>query len=1204
MKNFHRRNFPWEIGRIECSEATQEGSMWTFPGYEIREIVCDSPRIVTYRGIRLQDKHKVLLKACKAEHPSVQDIASLRQEYEISHVLDVDGVVKSYALEAWNHGIVLIQEDFGGVALAQAFGGAALEVSWALRIAVRLAAILEEVHRNGIVHHYINPENILMNVSTGQVKVTGFGAAWRNAVEEPTIQEPGVLENILPYISPEQTGRLERAVDYRTDFYSLGVTLYELLTGKVPFPPTGVLELIHAHIAKNPDAPRTLNKLVPQAISDIVLKLLSKNAEARYSSAYGLKTDLTECLTQWQTCCEIVGFLPGRHDVSDELQVPEQIYGRERETNALLEAFARVKDGARVVMLAVGPSGVGKSTLVYGVRSAIVAQGGDFVSGKFDQLQQERPYSAIIQAFRDLVRQFLTGGEERISVWQSTLLNALGVNGKIILDVIPEVRLLIGEQPNVPELTPAEAQNRFTMVLRNFVKALTTPERPLVIFLDDLQWADSASLRLLPLLMAEPESQHLLVLGAYRDNEVSAEHPLPKALEELRNSGCQVDQLDLIPLELPQVNQLLVDLLHRTLHDALPLAELVLTKTHGNPFFMLEFVKSLRSDGLLTFDFQSGGWQWDIAAIRVRDVADNVAELVAKKVRKQKPEIQHVLRWAACIGNRFTLEVLANVCGKSLSEASTALLAAAKEELILPENEEAQQVVSHSQEANSSTVNEYKFIHDQVRQACYALLSITEQEAAHLHVGRVLFRTASIAERDRYVFDVVNHMNLGRAYISQQVERKALAALNLEAGRRAKSLTAYQAAVRYLQIGLELLGEESWENDYKLSVDLSVTAAEAAYLNHDFPYMEDLVTTALGKINNVLDKAKIYEVKLQALISEGRRLEAVQLGLFVLGLLGVKFPAKPSKVQASRSLTKVQRLLTEKRIEELYHLPEMTDPTALVMSRVLRIILNPVFLAVPELLPLVISQQIQVSVTYGNAADSAYFYAQYGLLLCGVKEDIERGRQFAQLALQLLERFDAKTLKAKVYMTTHSFVLPWTRHLRKSIEPLREGYLAALETGDFVYAAYLGPMQPVFAYFCGEELGKVVQELGPHIEGVRRLKQERTQYGPLVYQQAAVNLLECQPQPFRLAGEWYDEGHMLPLHAIFTNTTKRSNMPRTWKNYCSSFAGICGPRCFIFISLFLSWLYVRNAWGLNEDRCSRRSVAIKRKRANGSNMRR
>lgn len=1098
-------------------------------GYQVAGKIFESHNSLVYRASQGAKTQSVILKMLKQSHPSPKKIAAFRREYELTRSLQLEGVIRAYSLTTDQHRPVMALEDFGGESLAQLLLTKRFPLTDVLSLAIQTADIVGQVHRQQVMHKDVNPSNLVWNPTTGQLKLIDFGISTRLTRENPVLGHPTGLEGTLAYMSPEQTGRMNRAVDYRTDFYSLGVTLYELLTGRLPFPTTDVLALVHMHIAQRPIPPHELMPDIPQPLSGIVVKLMAKNAEDRYQSAYGLKADLEECLRQWRMTGRIELFPFGQQDMTDHFHISQKLYGRERDIDTLLATFTRVSQGAGEMLLVSGHAGVGKSALVQEVYRSITQQRGYFIVGKFDQFQRNIPYASLTQAFRSLIRQILTEGEDWIATWRKALVAALGLNLQIVIDVVPEVELIVGPQPGTPLRPPAEAQNRFNLSFQNFVRVFTDPSHPLVLFLDDLQWADTASLNLLQLLMTASDNHHLLVIGAYRDNEIREVHPLQLMLDEVRKGKSIVSHLVLGPLGLLDVQQLITDTLTCTSEEAKPLAELVLAKTEGNPFFINEFLKSLFTVGLLTFDGQHRGWCWDVARIQEQDITDNVIELMTSKIQKFAGETQKVLKLAACLGNQFDLRTLAAVCEQSLSETAVNLWPALVGGLVAPLSDAYKLADLDVQGLADEIMAEYKFVHDRVQQAAYSLIPQTDRQAVHRHVGRLLLVSTPLDERERKIFDIVNHLNLGRGLIQHHPEQEELAALNLTAGKKAKAAAAYKPAFGYLQAGADLLPENVWERQYDLALALHVEAAEAAYLSGDFNQMQRLTAVVLRQAKALLDRVKAYEVMLHAYSAQNNLVEGMKTGLRILELLGVRLPKEPNQTDIVCGLEETKQTVAGRRIEELINLPTMTDPHAIATLRILSSMLHLSYVAFPKLFPLVVFRMINLSTTYGNTSLSAQAYAAYGIILCGAVGDLDAGYQFGSLALNLIERLNARELKASVVYMVNAFIRHWKEHIKETLHSFLEGYQTGLETGDLNFAAFNTQGYGFQAFWMGTELGGLDQEMARYNDVIRQLKQGHALNLNELYRQVFLNLLGRAENPCRLIGESYDEETLLPL---------------------------------------------------------------------------
>jgi predicted ATPase/signal transduction histidine kinase/CheY-like chemotaxis protein/tRNA A-37 threonylcarbamoyl transferase component Bud32 len=1104
--------------------------MLTLPAYELTQVLHEGISTIIYRACRQLDKSSVIVKAVKPEYPTLEELSRLRHEYKIlENAVDIEGIVKPLALENYHNGLALILPDFGAESLKKYLGDRSLEVTKFLNIAIQLASTLAQLHQAQIIHKDIKPHNIVINPQTGQVKFIDFSIASRLERENQTLGNPTLLEGTLAYMSPEQTGRMNRSIDYRTDFYSLGVTFYEMLTGKLPFDAIEPLELVHCHIAKVPVPPHQVNSQIPSAVSNLVIKLLAKTAEDRYQTAEGLLFDLETCLMKLQTTGTISGFIPGSADKAGQLLIAQKLYGREAEVATLLATFERVSSGPAELMLVSGYSGIGKTVLVNEVHKPIVRQRGYFIAGKFDQFKRNIPYTSLIQAFQSLIGQLLTESSEQIETWKEKLLSALGSNGQIIIDVIPEVELIIGKQPPVPELGATESQNRFSRVFKQFIGVFTTREHPLVVFLDDLQWADSASLKLIELLISDSDSQYLLLIGAYRDNEVSPTHPAIQTIERIEQAGATVNNIVLGPLQQIHVEELIADTLKESVRSKL-LAELLFNKTQGNPFFLTQLLKTLYEEDLLTYDLYSGAWQWNIEQIQAIGITDyNVVELIGRNIRKLPEDTQKVLKLAACIGNTFNLEVLSVVNEESSLVTAAKLWSALQAGLILPLSNEYKIPLVFSQEESggfslTDVKVDYKFLHDRVQQAAYSLIPDDQKKETHLKIGQLLLQNTTAEERKENIFALVNQLNYGTDLLTTEDEKYELAQLNLIAGQRAKAATAHESAVKYLNVGLELLSADSWEIQYDLTFKLYLETAEAEYLIGNFERLNQLSEVLLKCAKTLLEKVKVYELKIQFDIAQSNLQSAIDTGVSVLEMFDVRLEQEPP-----------QGLI----IDDLADLPSMADLDKLAAMRILKAIATAAYLGNAAMLPPVLFTMISLSIGYGNSPESAYAYAFYGCLLCGAMGDIDAGYRLAKLALPLLKKTDCNTLKSKIICIMYALVSHWKDHIRENIEPLSEGIQSGLEVGDLEFACHDAANYCNFKFFQGEQLEKVEIEQEKYLALTIKCKQDYDIGFLKVYQQLVKNLLGKAPNKLHLTGEVFNEEEMLPIIKEGNNGTLR-----------------------------------------------------------------
>ena len=1047
-------------------------------------------------------------------------------------------------------------EDFGGISRTQwqprgdngGMGGTSQALIEFLLLAIALCNALDTLIRNRIIHKDIKPANVLINPETKEVKLIDFSIASLLPRETQILMSFNVLEGTLGYLSPEQTGRMNRGIDYRTDFYSLGVTFYELLTGQLPFKSHDPMELVHCHIAKKPEQLRGRGEEeIPQVISDIVMKLMAKNAEDRYQSAFGLKYDLENCLAQLKETGKIASFPIAQRDVCDRFIIPEKLYGREHEVETLLKAFDRVTNNQTELMLIAGFSGIGKTVLVNEVHKPIVRQRGYFIKGKFDQFNRNIPFSAFVQAFRDFMGQLLNQSDVQLSSWKNKILQVLGDQGQVILEVIPELEEIIGQQLPATELSPSAAQNRFNLLFQNFIQVFTTKEHPLVIFLDDLQWADSASLKLMQLLMSKSGSGSLLLIGGYRDNEVSTAHPLMLTLADIRKANATIHNITLAPLTQASLNQLVVDTLSCSGKIAQPLTQLVYQKTQGNPFFATQFLKALYEDRLISFNFEQRYWQCDIAAVKALALTDDVVEFVALQLQKLPAETQNVLKLAACIGNQFDLLTLAIVSEQSETETAASLWKALQEGLVLPTSEVYKffQDSGHNSDSNPFNSNFkvpiYKFLHDRVQQAAYSLIPDEQKQLTHLQIGQLLLQNTSESQQEERLFEIVSQLNCGIALITQPTERQQLAQLNLNAGRKAKEATAYGAAIHYLNYGMQLLTINSWEIAYELTRNLHEEAAEAAFLNNEFEQMESLIQVVIQQTTTLLDRIKVYEVQLQADQVRHQPFKVIATGRELLDQLGVTLPESVTPSDIQEYVLNTLSTLGGRSIESLVDLPLMDDTKALVALRIMASIAPAIHQDCSYLFPILACQEVNLSLKYGNAPLSAPGYADFGIVL-NTCNQLESGYEFGKLALMLVDRFQAKSVQSMTIFKVAALNQYNKQHIRTSISLLQESHNVGLETGDFFHVLISMIFKFFYVYLSGTEVLEILLADIKAYESNFAKNQRLLNWSSIVCQ-SIKNLTEYSNNPECLIGEDCQEKQLLSallkendeftLHIIF-----------------------------------------------------------------------
>ncbi|MFE4105805.1 trifunctional serine/threonine-protein kinase/ATP-binding protein/sensor histidine kinase [Almyronema epifaneia] len=1106
-------------------------------GYTVVEQIYEGSRTLVYRAVQPDTQCPVVIKVLRNEHPSFSELVQFRNQYAIAQNLDIPGIVQPLGLAPHHNGYALVMEDFGGISLRQFTQGKPLTVNQFFPIALQITGILHQLHQQRIIHKDIKSANILIHPDSQEVKLIDFSIASLLPRETQEIQNPSGLEGTLAYLSPEQTGRMNRGIDYRSDFYSLGVTFFELLVGELPFQSNDPMELLHCHLAKHPHSVCDAKPDLPIILGEIIRKLMAKNAEDRYQSALGLKHDLMRC----QEECDVAGhhawFNLGERDMCDRFLVPEKLYGREEEVRTLLDAFGRVSKGSSELMLVAGFSGIGKTAVVNEVHKPITRQRGYFIKGKYDQFNRDIPFSAFVQSLQDLIGQILSESDVQLAQWRNQILAVVGENGQVLIEVIPELAQVIGEQPAAPKLTGDAAQNRFNRLFQAFIKIFSTADHPLVMFLDDLQWADSASLQLIKLLLQD--NGYLLMLGAYRDNEVSPTHPFMLTVADLEKTQAVVNTITLESLAFEHVNALTADTLICSEELAVPLSQLLDRKTQGNPFFMTQFLKGLHQDAYIRFNQEQRHWECDITQIKTLSLTDDVVEFMTIQLQKLPDETQQALKLAACIGNQFDLETLTIIQEQAGSESAANLWKALQDGLIVPTSQVYKFFQSDvSKTPQQAAVNPtYRFLHDRVQQAAYGLISTTDRTAIHYRIGRLLLEHCSFANAGERIFDIVGHLNAAVDKVVDPAERIELAQLNLAAGQKSKASTAYGPALNYLSAGIDLLPDNVWQQHYDLALDLYGTAAEAACLGGNFEQMEQHSAVVLKHARKLLDTIDVQQVRITGIWTQGHFTDAIQLGLKVLATLGITLPQQPTQADVDKAVSATYQLWAEGSPLDLTALPTMTNVNYLAAMQMMRWLVPSTYIVDPNLMALLILKQVTLSIRYGNCPVSVYSYADYGVVLCGIAEDIPSGYDFGQLALRLYEQLQATPTKCRAWYIIYTYIQHWKESLQTSVSSLREASRNGLEMGDFDTASLNAAASCCYAYHVGQELVSLSKEIESYTQMVEQLKQTAPQQFLASYHQTIHNLLGNAEDPTSLTGSILEQDKFLSEIKKINNRT-------------------------------------------------------------------
>lgn len=914
-----------------------------------------------------------------------------------------------------------------------------------LQLAIKITEIVGAIHSQNVLIKDLNPSNILWNPQTNEVKLIDFGISTTLSFEYINTHNTSLIEGNLAYISPEQTGYMNRHVDYRSDYYSLGTTFYEMLTGKVLFKGKDSRELIHAHIAQPPLFPHLINSDIPLVLSNIMMKLLNKIPEERYQSSHGIISDLKECLRQLQEKKTISLFALGRKDISSSFHISEKLYGREKEVFTILESFEKACQGKAELLLVSGGPGVGKTALIQEVHKPIAAKKGYFISGKFEQYKSNIPYESLVQAFKKLIHQILNESPESIQQWKMILQKTVGRNGKLVSDVIPEIKQIIGPQPELFEVGPTETKNRFSFVFQNFIQAFANKKHPLTIFLDDLQWADLPTLELLSHLFSSSNTHHLLFIGAYRKNEVDESHILMLTLGDLKNAGTNFQAIEVAPLQIKDAKQLIMDTLHQDAQAIAELTDYCYSKTNGNPFFLNQLLSYLAEEKYLYFDLENGNWTWDMPKIAALDISDNIITFLTKKILKLSPETRNVLELASCLGNHFELKALAQTNEKTMSETASELWPALKEGLVIPENTNYKFIDNQMQVSVP-----YRFLHDRVQQATYTLIPESKKSHLHYKIGTLLFENTKDSEIEEHVFDIINQLNLGSQFIISQADKYQMINLNFLASKKAKASSAFKAATTYLKIATGYLNSNAWETQYQMAFDLLKEYSTSLYITGEHELAERLVEEILLHAKTPLEKGEILVMQVSLQMTSGKMEEAIVSGLKGLDILGVHIPRKSGIFRFMKEYALTRWNLGKREIASLIEMPTLEDPQLQLVTKLLQeTSIATFYVGNTYLTGCIILKQVNLTLRRGNYPGASLAYIAFSMILTAMGRMTD-AFEFGKLSLALCERFHDEQFKCRILVTYTMMVHGWNYHWKTLTSYFREAIDAGLQSGDVV----------------------------------------------------------------------------------------------------------------------------------------------------------
>lgn len=1073
--------------------------MLSFPGYEMLQQLYDNEVVAVYRAKKSEDKNgkTVIIKFLQAELPTPEDIARIKHEYNLLMNFSIPGIIHPLALEKSQHRYAIILEDVNGITLKEYIRNNKLSIDKFFQFALELTDIVKAVHAAHIIHKDINPENIIVT-QEDKIKLIDFNIATQLAKEELEVKNPEILEGSLPYISPEQTGRMNRSLDQRTDFYSLGVTFYEMLTGELPYKANDAIEWVHFHIAKEAPLVNKIRSDVPEQIARLIQKLMAKQAEDRYATAHGLKVDLEQSLRHWQTEGNIPEFTLGRYDQLTHFQIPQKLYGREKEIEILLSEFNRASEGRCELLIITGAAGLGKTSLVNEVHKPIVASHGYFTQGKFDQFQQDVPYQAFVQAFRYLIRQILTKKQNVVEEWRNDILRALGENVAVLTELIPELELLIGKQTPLPPMgSSLETQIRFESQLINLIQLFAKPDHPLVIFLDDMQWADLVTLNFLTKLMRDKETNNLLVIISYRDNDIKVNDALTDFIGQMKKVGITPIEIALQPLNLLNIENLLKDTL-KTHNNLSALAKIILAKTAGNPFFVNTFLTYLNQEGLIKFSTKEGRWEWNIHTIETLNVTDNVVDLINVKINRFSAETRLAIEYAATIGLTFDLRILSKILRKKPNEVAKLLWPALEEYLLIPIGDGYKFAMIDPDFNDENQIIMYRFSHDRIHQAAYSLLEEKEKSKIHLDIGRLLLELNPEGEYQNIIFDIVYHYNRGIDLIEDRSEKVQLATLNNFAAVRAQESSSYQIALNHFNIAAMLLSEQGWRFEYKETFKANLGVVICEFLLGKYEDAEKQFKILDKNAKTLFDRATIALYKADASNAQGDYKKTINVALGGMKILGIGGLSKrPGILRLIIEGFKAFKKMKKISIDEIINAPESTEPDIRLMLSLIKRINIAGYVENIKLFLLIHFKLIQKIDVVGTNESRAGSMFSYGLLQQMLFRRYKVSDAYADAALGLIDKSNSYRDRAQAYLAMSALVWPWVKSFRQTYLFANKANQLAKKTGDLFLLNLTAGITRVIMWYAGTPLPDIRQHYKGLVDYLELSKNEelQTSYG-------------------------------------------------------------------------------------------------------------
>jgi len=1007
--------------------------MIQIPEYIISKSTTETGQYIAYPAISRKGKIKYDIILIKKNILTPSYEKRLQEEYTKLGDSGFENIIKPSEIINLCEGTAVITEKSNAVSLDEYISTNKIKINSCLNIILNLAETIGILHRNNILHKNINPQNILIHPQNETIMLT-------NLCTPPCLQtlyykvyNKWSTEKILPYISPEQTGMTNRQMDHRSELYSLGTIFYRILTGIILFQSDNSFEILNSHFTKRPIPPCEINPDIPKAVSDIALKLLKKSPENRYQSAFSLYNEIEKCISFLHTTGEIPYFIPGENDIPQKLIISKKLYGRNQNIDIFRKVFENVRDGNSEIINVTGPSGIGKTTLILNVLYPVIKNKGYYITGKCDQLHRDIPYYPLLLAFQSLVKQILAESNNGIEIWKESILEAVGNNGQILIDVIPDIELIIGSQQECPQLESEESKNRFNMVFNNFVRIFTTSNHPLILFIDDLQWVDSATLMLLKNLITDPEIKSFFLISAYRDNEISKYHNLTTMNTDLRLMGVSINDIHLSPLDLDDISHLIVDTLKCTSERSLSLSKLAMEYTKGNPLSVNQFLNLLYDENILTFSIDSG-WTWNISKIKAFYETDNFISLMGSRIKMLPDNERNILEIASCIGNTFDIKTLSQIINLQENEIITDLNKIADTGFI------------------SASGNMYKFTHDRIYETVYSLIPKKEKIKNHKRIGEVLLVNSNEKNIHENIFSIVNQLNNGYEQFANENENIKLTELNFKAGMKAMHSIAYESAVKYFTFGLKLLQMDSWEKYYDLTKMITLKNFECQYLLDNLKEAHILFQDIIKNSKTNLEKAELHNLNVTLLMNSGKPGMAIIMGIEGLKLLGVKIHQNPGKHELIKEKIKLKRKLFKQSINKIVTLSEMTDKNKISVMSLLMNLWMPAYSINHNLMHLISMKMVNTSLKYGNCNISSFGYISYSMVMGASEGNFKRGHELGTIALKLNNIFKNNDIRCQLNFMFGAFLAHWRNNAETDIKYLKEAYNFGSESGNVYYS--------------------------------------------------------------------------------------------------------------------------------------------------------